>query len=114
MHTLPPPLLYPSPPFKVRLCFITAIWPYVSDQFLPIHLFLSCLGDDLVSPLTCSGAALLSELLTNWLVMGVMDAMVSFLLLSNLHIRAKVSPLQNPGPRGVPNCSTNGATSLSA
>lgn len=81
------------------------IWPPVIYQFLPIHLLFSCLGDDLMSPLTCNRAALLSELLTNWPIMGVMDTAVSCLPLSNLHVKAKVSPLLNPGLRGVPSCS---------
>lgn len=65
------------------------IWHCVTNQFLPIHLISSRLGDDLVSPLTWNGAALLSELLTNWPVMGVMDAALSCLPPGNLHVGLK-------------------------
>ena len=97
----------PSPTFwrtvGLPLLHNFVIWPPVINQFLPIHLLFSCLGDDLMSPLTCNRAALLSELLTNWPIMGVMDTAVSCLPLSNLHVKAKVS-LLNPGLRGVPSC----------
>lgn len=96
------------PPFgglSGSLCFIIlsyGIW--VTNQFLPIHP-LSCLRDHLVYPLTRNGAALLLGLLTNWPIMGVMDAALSCFPQSNLHVRSEVSPLLNPGLRGVPSCS---------
>lgn len=54
-----------------------------------------------MSPLTCNRAVLLSELLINWPIMAVMDAAVSCLPLSNLHVRAKVSPPESWAQRST-------------
>lgn len=85
----PPPHLLESckAPFAPGLCQLALCHKSISS----IHLLSSCLGNSPVSPLTCNGAALLSGLLTNWPIMGVMDAAGSCLPLSNLHVRFKVS-----------------------
>lgn len=108
----PPPHLLESckAPFAPGLCQLALCHKSISS----IHLLSSCLGNSPVSPLTCNGAALLSGLLTNWPIMGVMDAAGSCLPLRIYYMSGLKCLLRILGSEEYPVAAANGAASPSA